>query len=104
MTSPDSALASHLFSVPFGIYMDGNSLGLMPLAAEKAVLRRLQDWRAQAVSGWDSWFGLAESLSPALGPLPRRRVVLVLDSGSGALCRWGRTNSIRVQSRQQEVR
>lgn len=63
-----------LFSMPPGIYLDGNSLGLMPHAAREAVLRRLTEWETLAVSGWDAWFGLAESLSPSLarmvGALP----------------------------------
>ena len=55
--------------MPAGIYMDGNSLGVMPHSARRAVLRRLDEWQSQAVSGWDDWFGLAESLSPALSRL-----------------------------------
>jgi kynureninase len=64
-----------LFALPEGIYLDGNSLGLMPHSAREAVLRRLEQWQTQAVSSWDDWFGLAESLSPAisrlLGAFPR---------------------------------
>ena len=64
-----------LFALPEGIYLDGNSLGLMPHSAREAVLRRLGEWQTRAVSSWDDWFGLAESLSPAvarlLGAFPR---------------------------------
>ncbi|WP_019584947.1 kynureninase [Deinococcus apachensis] len=58
-----------LFAMPPGIYLDGNSLGLMPHAAREAVLRRLTEWETLAVSGWDAWFGLAESLSPSVARL-----------------------------------
>ncbi|ANE43043.1 kynureninase [Deinococcus puniceus] len=58
-----------LFAMPPGIYMDGNSLGVMPHAAREAVLRRLDDWQHDSVHGWDKWFGLAESLSPGVARL-----------------------------------
>jgi kynureninase len=58
-----------LFALPPGIYLDGNSLGLMPHGAREAVLRRLGEWQTLAVSGWDDWFGLAESLSPSIARL-----------------------------------
>ncbi|ADV67212.1 kynureninase [Deinococcus maricopensis] len=57
------------FPLPPGVYMDGNSLGLMPHAARAAVLRRLDEWATRAVNGWDSWFGLAESLAPSVARL-----------------------------------
>lgn len=58
-----------LFAMPPGIYMDGNSLGVMPHAARAAVLRRLDDWQHDSVHGWEKWFGLAESLSPGVARL-----------------------------------
>ena len=57
------------FSMPGGIYFDGNSLGVMPLAAHKRVEQRLDQWKHQAALGWDGWFGLAESLSPQIARL-----------------------------------
>ncbi len=71
-----------LFSLPPGIYLDGNSLGLMPHAAREAVLRRLTEWETLAVSGWDAWFGLAESLSPSLARLVGAREHEVIATGS----------------------
>ncbi|GAA4022005.1 kynureninase [Deinococcus rubellus] len=71
-----------LFAMPEGIYLDGNSLGLMPLSAHQAVLRRLGEWQTQAVSGWDEWFGLAESLSPALSRLVGAEPREVIATGS----------------------
>ncbi len=48
------------------IYMLGNSLGLMPLAAEEAVVRVMGEWRERAIGGWlngdPPWFYLAEGI------------------------------------------
>ncbi|AZI42237.1 kynureninase [Deinococcus psychrotolerans] len=71
-----------LFALPKGIYLDGNSLGLMPLSAHQAVVRRLGEWQTQAVSGWDEWFGMAESLSPALARLVGASPREVIATGS----------------------
>ncbi len=58
-----------LFTMPPGIYLDGNSLGLMPIAARAAVEKRLLEWESSAVSGWDDWFGLSERLAPQVARL-----------------------------------
>ncbi|WP_245808350.1 kynureninase [Deinococcus hopiensis] len=71
-----------MFAIPPGIYMDGNSLGLMPHAAREAVLRRLDDWQRDAVGGWDAWFNLAESLSPSMARLVGARPHEVIATGS----------------------
>ncbi len=83
MSSPEfdagSAYAEHLdahdelatfrarfFLLPNVIYLDGNSLGLLSMDAERAILAVVQQWKAQGVSGWTEadpdWFTLAESL------------------------------------------
>ncbi len=54
------------FAMPKGkIYMDGNSLGLMPLESKNAVLRVLDEWENLAIGGWldanPTWFYLAEN-------------------------------------------
>ncbi|GAA5514974.1 kynureninase [Deinococcus carri] len=71
-----------LFAMPPGIYLDGNSLGVMPHAAREAVLRRLDEWQRDAVSGWDAWFGLVESLSPQVARLVGARPAEVIATGS----------------------
>ena len=45
-----------LFHIPQGvIYMDGNSLGPLPVAAEKRVARVLvEEWGEQLIRGWTS--------------------------------------------------
>ena len=57
------------FLLPRGIYLDGNSLGPLPIAAQAAIERRMRQWQHRAVHAWDEWFALAERLSPALGRL-----------------------------------
>lgn len=71
-----------LFAMPPGIYLDGNSLGVLPHAARAAVLRRLDEWERDAVSGWDAWFGLAEALSPQVARLVGARPTEVIATGS----------------------
>lgn len=71
-----------LFALPPGIYLDGNSLGVMPLAARDAVLGRLNEWARDAVGGWDGWFGLAESLSPSVARLVGAQPHEVIATGS----------------------
>ena len=70
------------FIYPKGIYLDGNSLGLTSHASVKAIHRRLQEWQEQAVNGWESWFGLAETLSPTLADLMGAKPEEVVATGS----------------------
>ncbi|ESP88031.1 kynureninase [Candidatus Halobonum tyrrellensis] len=62
------------FATPDGErYMDGNSLGLAPAAAEASVERVVDEWRDLAIRGWEAadpdWFSYAEQLSDRLAPL-----------------------------------
>ena len=59
------------FAKPENTYFAGNSLGLMPLAAESAVAELIQEWKRYAIEGWNScgWVDRAERLSPGLAPL-----------------------------------
>lgn len=62
------------FNLPAdSIYLDGNSLGLLPRPAEAAVLRVLDEWRTLGISGWTGgqppWLGLSESIAAQLAPL-----------------------------------
>lgn len=55
------------------IYLDGNSLGLLSVPAEQAVLRMLASWKSRAIEGWtqgaEPWFTLAEQLGARIAPL-----------------------------------
>jgi len=70
------------FAVPPGIYLDGNSLGLMPLVTRDLLERRLGEWSHEAALGWESWFGLAESLSPSIARLVGAGAHEVVATGS----------------------
>ncbi len=70
------------FAMPSGIYLDGNSLGVMPHAAHARVQERLEQWQRHAALGWDDWFELAESLSPAIARLVGARPHEVIATGS----------------------
>ena len=49
-----------------GIYMDGNSLGLMSKRAEQSALDLLQSWKQYGIDGWTEgehpWYYLSETL------------------------------------------
>lgn len=62
------------FHLPAGtIYLDGNSLGLLPRRAEAAVARLMAEWRDLGIAGWTAarppWVGLSEAVSTRLAPL-----------------------------------
>jgi kynureninase len=48
------------------IYMDGNSLGLLPKDSESSLLRVLNEWKTLGIRGWldgkRPWFYFAEEL------------------------------------------
>ena len=56
-----------------GIYLDGNSLGLMSRRAEAASLRALEDWKVRGIGGWlegsPPWFTMAEEVGRRMAPL-----------------------------------
>ncbi|MDQ1355332.1 MAG: kynureninase [Acidobacteriota bacterium] len=55
------------------IYMDGNSLGLMPKDSEESIHRVMREWKTQAIDGWLQakipWFYMAETLGALAAPL-----------------------------------
>jgi kynureninase len=75
------------FHVPDGtIYMDGNSLGLLPRGAEVSLLRVLDEWKTMAINGWldakKPWFSYAEELGKMAAPLVGARSDEVVLSAS----------------------
>ncbi len=65
---------SRFHPLPAGqIYLDGNSLGLLPVAAEASVQRALDAWKTLAIGGWldaaPPWFTLAERLAGRVAAL-----------------------------------
>ncbi len=61
------------FAKPPGIYMDGNSLGLMCHAADASLRDAIEAWRTLGIRGWtegvEPWFGMARKASALLAPL-----------------------------------
>lgn len=53
------------------IYLNGNSLGPMPLAAQAALNAAISAWQQDAVGAWNSadWIGLSERVAVRLAPL-----------------------------------
>ncbi|HLM04655.1 MAG TPA: kynureninase, partial [Blastococcus sp.] len=50
------------------LYLDGNSLGRMPLATPAAVTRVVeQEWARGLVGSWSQWIGAATRLGDELG-------------------------------------
>ena len=52
-----------------GIYLDGNSLGRLPVATRSRVLAVLDQWSTQLVSGWPDWIDLPLRAGDAIGAL-----------------------------------
>ncbi|RHB48938.1 kynureninase [Exiguobacterium sp. AM39-5BH] len=69
-----------------GIYMDGNSLGLLSKRAEQTLLESLNDWKELGIDGWMSgchpWFNLSEQLAALNAPLIGARAEEVMVTGS----------------------
>ena len=71
---------------PETAYMDGNSLGLPPRAAEDALVKTFGEWRDLAIGGWlegtPPWFRLAEETGRKMAPLMGASPDEVIMSGS----------------------
>ncbi|MBX9975821.1 kynureninase [Cytobacillus firmus] len=69
-----------------GIYLDGNSLGLLSKRAEKSLLELLDSWKHHAIDGWtegdNPWFYLSEKLGKKLAPIVGANPEEVIVSGS----------------------
>lgn len=69
-----------------GIYMDGNSLGLLSKRAERTLLESLADWRELGIDGWmfgrHPWFNLSEELAALNAPLIGGKPEEVMVTGS----------------------
>jgi len=54
---------------PALLYLDGNSLGRLPVATRERVLAGLDQWSREVVSGWHDWIDLPLRAGDALGAL-----------------------------------
>lgn len=70
---PLAGLAERFHTPEDGLYMDGNSLGLPPEAAQTAVSSVLGEWQDLAIRGWEDgdppWFYYGERLGERVAPL-----------------------------------
>lgn len=61
------------FVKPPGVYLDGNSLGLLCHAAEASLREAVEAWRTLAIRGWTEgpmpWFGMAREAAARLAPV-----------------------------------
>lgn len=71
---------------PNTIYLDGNSLGLMPIRAEKALNSVMEAWKTRGIDGWTEgehpWFHLSEKLGKMTAPLIGAAPEEVVTTGS----------------------
>src|SRR5699024_5844102 len=68
------------------IYMDGNSLGLMPKRAEKSVYEIMDSWKQYGINGWTKgdhpWYYLSEQLGEKMAALVGAKQDEVIATGS----------------------
>ena len=74
LEDPLKGFRPQFHALPAGqIYLDGNSLGLLPISAEASVQRALDAWKMLAIGGWldasPPWFTLAEHLAARVAAL-----------------------------------
>ena len=71
--SDDLSFADRFHKMPGVIYMDGNSLGLMPKDGEQTLLDAVADYKRFGIDGWSSgdnpWFYYAERLGERMAPI-----------------------------------
>ncbi len=68
------------------IYVDGNSLGLMPKLSEKSLLRIIEEWKTMAIDGWlnaeKPWFFFSENLGAQIATIVGARPEEVVATGT----------------------
>ena len=65
------------------IYLDGNSLGRLPLATRRRLHEMVDEWGSRLVAGWDDWLDLPRQVGDRLGEVALGAAagqVLVCDS------------------------
>ena len=68
---------------PETLYLDGNSLGRLPLATRQALHERIDQWGAQLVAGWHEWIDIPQRAGDVLAEAvlgARPGEVIVADS------------------------
>ena len=85
-TDPLAGFRARFHLPPATIYLDGNSLGLLPRDAETETRHALEQWKSLAIGGWldadPPWFGIGEELGAAMAPLVGAEPAAVVATGS----------------------
>jgi kynureninase len=77
---------------PEVIYLDGNSLGRLPVASRARLLHAIdQEWARDLISGWSRWLPLPREVGDDLG-----RVALGVDPGQVVVCDSTTTNLYKL--------
>jgi kynureninase len=66
---PLAGFREHFERAGEGLYLDGNSLGRLPLATRERVVAVLDQWGSELVSGWHEWIDLPLRAGDAIGAL-----------------------------------
>ena len=73
LEDPLAEFRSEFFIPDNTIYLDGNSLGLLPKGAEQSLLRVINEWKTQGIYGWFEgerpWWYYGETLGAKMAPL-----------------------------------
>ncbi|WP_424205898.1 kynureninase [Baia soyae] len=81
-----SKYRNEFYLIPNQIYLDGNSLGLCSIRAEKTFLETFESWKRDQIDGWSSgeypWFYLAEMLGAKMAPLVGAKKEEVIATGT----------------------
>ena len=87
---PLAPFADRFFRPECIAYLDGNSLGLLSVDAERTVLDALQSWKVYGVEGWTgaapAWFTLGEHLGDQMAPLVGATPESVVVTGGTTRC------------------
>ena len=78
---------------PGTIYLDGNSLGRLPVAGRQRLHALIEQWGTQVVGGWDEWLGLPGRVGDRLG-----EVAIGAGAGQTLVCDSTTVNLFKLAS------
>lgn len=86
LQDPLAEFRSRFFIPVNTIYLDGNSLGLLPKDAEKCLLRVMKEWKTLGIQGWFEgerpWWHFGEDLGAMAAPLVGAEPIEVAATGT----------------------
>jgi kynureninase len=81
------------------LYVDGNSLGRLPVATRERLMTAVDEWGARMVTGWPDWIELPAQVGDRLG-----RAVLGAGPGETLVCDSTTVNLYKLASAALELR